>query len=73
MARPPWRAYHAAGHLERLLEQIVQEGEVRYVRAGLGGHVMTAAPVDRAAASLVAALDRPGRPSAPGIPTSPRS
>jgi hypothetical protein len=36
VARPLWRAHNPAGHLERLLEQIVQEREVLHVRAGLG-------------------------------------
>ena len=36
VAGPLWRAHNPAGHLERLLEQIVQEREVLHVRAGLG-------------------------------------
>ena len=38
MAGPLWRAHNAAGHLERLLEQLVQEREALHVLAGLGRH-----------------------------------
>jgi hypothetical protein len=36
MAGPLWRADHAAGCLEKLLEQIVQDREALHVLAGLG-------------------------------------